>query len=61
MLELLVQLEEDMASDPTAAEKEISSLDFVPPSESVDFHKKIEKEKVPLKARVFMPTRGLLG
>lgn len=61
LLELLVQLEEDMASDPAAADKEISSLDFVPPSESVDFHKKIEKEKVPLKARVFMPTRGLLG
>ena len=61
LMELLVQLEEDIIMDPTSVEAELSSLEFVPPSESTAFQRKLESDKVPLQARVFPPTRGLLG
>ena len=55
LLSYLLQLVEDIELGVDGVDKEVKSIELVPPTESVDFREQIKKDKVPLKARIVPP------
>jgi len=55
LLGFLLQLQDDIDEGVGGIADEVKSLEFVPPSESINFREQLKKDKVPLKARIVPP------
>ena len=55
LLELIHQLQVNAVIDTAAAEAEIASIEFVPPSESLEFQTELKSDKMGTKARIVPP------